>query len=165
MRSSQLRGRGLIHIQPFFFTALMFHQQNFQFQFSKFKLLTQPQLKSAISIFTTSFFFPNKSPHGPLLFALLTALNPPFGNFCLTKSELSSVYVRRSLFIQLIQPLNKSFYLFWVMQFCRILCRKSSAEIRRVSQSKCNICRENGRICSIYQAREAASSAHTTDKT
>lgn len=150
----------------FFFTALMFHQQNFQtfFQVQTTDLTSAEMCYFHIHIFFFFFFF-NKSPHGALLFALLTALNPPLGNFCLTKSELSSVYVSRSLFIQLIQPLNKSLSLFWVTKFCRILYRKSSAEIRRVLQSTCNICNENDRICSIYQARGADSSAHTTDKT
>lgn len=142
----------------------MFHQQNFR---TFLQVQTTDSTSAEICYFHIHifFFFPNKSAHGALLFALLIALKPPFGNVCLTKSELSSVYVRRSLFIQLIQPLKKSFSLFWVTQFCRILCRKSSAEIRRALQSTCNICHENSRICSIYQAREADSSAHTTDKT
>lgn len=168
MRSSQLRGRGLIHIQPFF---IFFYCPNVSsaefpnlFPSSNYWLDLSWNLLFPYSHILFFFFF-NKSPHGALLFALLTALNPPLGNFCLTKSELSSVYVSRSLFIQLIQPLNKSLSLFWVTKFCRILYRKSSAEIRRVLQSTCNICNENDRICSIYQARGADSSAHTTDKT
>lgn len=62
-------------------------------------------------------------------------------------------------FHSLIQPWRKGSLSFgW--EFYRTLCRNSSAEIRRVLRSTCNICLENWRISSIYQAR-GLTSQHT----
>lgn len=90
--------------------------------FFKFKLLTRPQLKSAISTSTT-FFMKALAEHC----SLPSALKPPFGNFGLMKPELP-LCTSEGAFSPCYPAFRKRISLFWVTWFYRMLCRNSSAK-------------------------------------
>lgn len=88
--------------------------------FFRFKLMTQPQLKSAVSVYRTFSWKPSRR----IALCPLTALKPPFGNFCLTKSELP-LCTSEGAFSLSYPAFKKRFSFFWVTRFYRILCRNS----------------------------------------